>query len=193
MKHGNPPSLGKSAPPGKDDLLVRPIGCLEFTNFSLGRKTHKCYETDELSNPRPTQPKKTFRLTAAFGLLFSHSKQVFRGLRWMLYRKQTARNPTQPNSPQAPYQKKVFAKVTGGSCPSPIPGFPGNRGLVTQAVPTHISKKTEKVSVRRRGDMASGLTFTQRKRGKVRTSGTRVSNFRPRLKKKWEPFPKKSL
>ena len=47
--------------------------------IQLGWKTYKHYdETDELPNPRPTQPKKN-RLKVAFGTLFSHSKYFFVG------------------------------------------------------------------------------------------------------------------
>ena len=53
------------------------IGMTVFAIYLLllGWKTyiHIYYETDELPNPRPTQPKKN-RLKVAFGPLFSDSK-----------------------------------------------------------------------------------------------------------------------
>ena len=42
-------------------------------------------------------------LKVGFGPLLYHNKLFFRGLGLILYRKQTTRNPTQPNSPQATY------------------------------------------------------------------------------------------
>ena len=64
----------------------------------LGWETYKYYyETDELPNPRPTQPKKK-RLKVAFGPLFPTVNKFWLGL--VLHRKQTTRNLTQPNSPQ---------------------------------------------------------------------------------------------
>ena len=54
------------------------LGCFRFTKLYLGWKTHTYYyETDELPNRRPTQPKKNKRLKVAFGPLFSHSKYFF--------------------------------------------------------------------------------------------------------------------
>ena len=49
---------------------------------------------------RPTQEK--IGLKVAYGPRFSPQQVIFRGLGLILYRKQTTRNPTQPNSPQAP-------------------------------------------------------------------------------------------
>ena len=46
----------------------------------LGWKTYKyCYETDELPNPRPTQPKKN-EVKSGNWATFVHSKHLFRGL-----------------------------------------------------------------------------------------------------------------
>ena len=68
----------------------------------LGWKTCKYYyETDELPNPRPTQHKKN-EVKSGIWPTFSHRKIFFRGSGLILYRKQTTRNPTQPNSPQTP-------------------------------------------------------------------------------------------
>ena len=62
----------------------------------LGWKTDKYYhETDNLPDPRPTQPKQ-IRLKVAFRPLFFFPQQVFRGLGLILCRTQTTRNPTRP-------------------------------------------------------------------------------------------------
>ena len=55
------------------------LGCLRYTKILLGWKTYKYYyETDELPNPRPTQPKQKNRLKVAFlGHFFAHSKIFF--------------------------------------------------------------------------------------------------------------------
>ena len=73
----------------------------------LGWKTYEYYyETDELPDPRPTQPKKN-EVKSGIWVTFSHSKQFFVRWDWFSYRKQTARNVTQPNSPEIPqYTKK---------------------------------------------------------------------------------------
>ena len=90
----------------------RELGCWERASYQygvcdvanyqiiLGWKTYKCYyETGELPNPRPTQPKKN-RSKVAFGPLFPTIKRFFRGLGLVLHRKQTTRNPIRPNYPQ---------------------------------------------------------------------------------------------
>ena len=65
----------------------------------LGWKTNKhYYETDELPNPRPTQPKKKWHLGH-----FSPQQIHFRALGLILYGKQTTKNPNKPISPQTPY------------------------------------------------------------------------------------------
>ena len=64
------------------------------------------FETDELPNPRPTQPKKN-QVKSGVWATFSHSKRVFRGLGLVLYRKRTTRNLTQPNSLQTPYSQRT--------------------------------------------------------------------------------------
>ena len=65
----------------------------------LGWKSKYYYETDELPNPRlnPTQEK------WHLGNFFPQ-QIIFRGLGLVLFRKQTKRNPTQPNSPETPYE-----------------------------------------------------------------------------------------
>ena len=60
-----------------------------------------CHETGELPDPRPTKPKRT-RFKVAFGQLFPSQQIIFGRLRMVLYRKQTTKNLTQPNSPQTP-------------------------------------------------------------------------------------------
>ena len=68
----------------------------------LGWKTCEYYyETNELPNPRPTQPKKRSKWHLG---RFSPQQIICPGSwDWFLYRKQTARNPTQPNSSQTLY------------------------------------------------------------------------------------------
>ena len=57
------------------------------------------------SSPTQGQPNpRKIRLKVAFGPLFP-TTITFRGLGLVLYRKQTIRNLTQPNSPRAPYWK----------------------------------------------------------------------------------------
>ena len=75
---------------------------LAIYQIMLGWKTCKhYYETDELPNPRPTQPKKE-QVKSCIWATFSHSKYFLRGMGQVLYRKQTTRNLTQSNSPQTP-------------------------------------------------------------------------------------------
>ena len=58
---------------------------------------HKCYyETDELPNPRPTQPKENEVKSSVWATFFAQ-QIIFRGLGLISCRKQTTRNPTQPN------------------------------------------------------------------------------------------------
>ena len=53
------------------------IECL-LPNSKLGLETYKCYrETDELSNPRPAQPKEKSRFKAAFWVTFSPQQIIF--------------------------------------------------------------------------------------------------------------------
>ena len=78
------------------EVQVEARGIRVFTIYQvlLGWKTCKYYyDTDELSNLRPTQPKKT-RLKAASGPLFPTDFFCFRGFGLVLFRKQTARNLT---------------------------------------------------------------------------------------------------
>ena len=81
------------------------LGCLRFTKLCWGWKTYKhYYETDELSNPRPTKPKKKKVKGGIWAtLFFAHRIFFFGGLGLLLYRKQSTRIPTQPNSWQTPW------------------------------------------------------------------------------------------
>ena len=77
--------------------VIRLLGCWRYTKLCLGWKTCEYYsETDELPNPRKISFKSGIWAT------FSRSKYFVRGLGMVLYRKQTTRNLTQPNSPQTP-------------------------------------------------------------------------------------------
>ena len=70
------------------------IGCLRFTRLCwVGKHRKHYYENNELPNPRKIKVK------VAFGPLFPNSfpqNFFFRGLGLIWYRKQTARQPTQP-------------------------------------------------------------------------------------------------
>ena len=61
-----------------DVVVAVVVRVFAIYQIMLGWKTYKYYyKTDELPNPRPTQPKK-IRLKVAFGPpLFSHSKIIF--------------------------------------------------------------------------------------------------------------------
>ena len=75
------------------------VSVFAICQILLGWKTFKYYyETDELPNPRPTQPKKNW-VKSGIWATFSHIKYFFRGLGLVLHRKQTTRNLTQPNYP----------------------------------------------------------------------------------------------
>ena len=91
-----------------DANAITILGCLRcYTKLCWAGNAHKCYyETDELPNPRPTQPKKNWVKSGVWAT-FSHSKRVFRGLGLVLYRKRTTRNLTQPNSLQTPYSQRT--------------------------------------------------------------------------------------
>ena len=81
--------------------LVRHSVCAIY-QIIWGWKTYKYYyETDEFPNPRPTQPTKKM-VESGIWATFSHGKYFVRGLGLVLYRKQTTRNPTQPNYSQTP-------------------------------------------------------------------------------------------
>ena len=70
----------------------------------LGWKTCKYYhETDELPNPRPTQPEEN-QVASRIWASFFPQRIFFLGLALILYRKQTTTKPgpTQFNSPQTP-------------------------------------------------------------------------------------------
>ena len=64
----------------------------------LGWETYYYYhETVELPNPRPIQPKKK-KVKSGIWATFFPQQLFFRRLESVLYRKQTTRNLTQPNS-----------------------------------------------------------------------------------------------
>ena len=70
----------------------------------LNFKTYRYhYETDELPNPRPTQPKKN-QVKKDIWVTFSHSIKFFVGWDWFYIgnRPPGTRNLTQPNSLQTP-------------------------------------------------------------------------------------------
>ena len=72
------------------------VGVFAIYQILLGWKTRKYfYETDELPNPRPTQPKKKIGRKWHFEPLFSHSKVFFRGLGLILF--MLTLQETQPN------------------------------------------------------------------------------------------------
>ena len=82
--------------PGHSGSLI--IRCLRLTKFCRVGKTYKCcYETDEVPNPRPTQPEK--KQVIKSGIWATSCQQIIsRGSGLIFYRKQTTRNATQPNS-----------------------------------------------------------------------------------------------
>ena len=92
--------------PGTGWTRATTVGCLRYTSkyqIKLGWETHKYdHENVELPDPRPTQPKKN-QVKSGIWATFSPQQMIFRGLGLDLYRKQTTRNLTQPNSPQTPY------------------------------------------------------------------------------------------
>ena len=67
----------------------------------VGKHVKYYYETDELPNPRPAQPKKNWAKSGIWAT-FPSQEIVFRGLGLVLYRKQTTRKPTQPSFLQTP-------------------------------------------------------------------------------------------
>ena len=81
--------------------------CLRYTNHCWVRK-HVNIIMKPTNSPTQGQPspRKKVGLRPHFGSLFHHSKSFSRGLGLVLCRKQTTKNPTQPNSPQTPWKKK---------------------------------------------------------------------------------------
>ena len=82
------------------------IGFLRFTKFCwVGKHVNIIMKpTDQLPNPRPTQPKKKKEVKSGnLGHFFSPQQIFFGWLGLVLCRKQTTRNPAQPNLPQTPY------------------------------------------------------------------------------------------
>ena len=64
-------------------LVVGLIRVFAFCQVLLGWRTYKYYyETDELPNPRSTQPKKNWVKKWHLGHFFSHSKHFFVGWDW---------------------------------------------------------------------------------------------------------------
>ena len=99
--------LDHNCPRNTKDLLDEILASLPFTKFCwVGQHINNTtYETGELPNPRPTQLKEKLYCRWHFGISghFFLQQMIFRGLGSISYRKQTTRNPTQPNSPQTPY------------------------------------------------------------------------------------------
>ena len=99
-----PPSDGKIRNFGSFTSGSLRLGSLRFPNYvGLGNIYCKYYYETDANSPTQGQPKanptlEKMRVKVAFGPLFSHSKFLFRGLGLVLYRKQTTRNPTQPNN-----------------------------------------------------------------------------------------------
>ena len=77
------------------------IGCLRYTKLCwVGKYINITMKpTNSPTQGQPNPEKNHNRLKVAFGRLFV-TAFLFRGLGLILYRKQTTRNPTQPNSPQ---------------------------------------------------------------------------------------------
>ena len=95
------------------------LGCFAICHILLGWKTCKYYEsyyeTDELPNSRPTQPKKKWvksGIWATFFPTFFPRQIFFRGLGLILYRKQSKINSTLPIFPQTPYFSALLALCT---------------------------------------------------------------------------------
>ena len=88
--------------PKRGSHLTVAEGCLRCTKITLGWKTQNYYhETDQVPNPRRTQLNKKKKVKKwQFGPLFPTRQIIFRELGLVLYRKQTTRNLTQPDSPQ---------------------------------------------------------------------------------------------
>ena len=56
------------------------VGCWVGKYFEVYSPEYKYHcKTDELLNPRPTPPKKKYKLKSAFGPLFPAAKQFFVG------------------------------------------------------------------------------------------------------------------
>ena len=80
------------------------LECLRFTRFCwAGKHIGKFMKSTNSPTQGQPNPKKTW-VKSGIWATFPHS---FRGLALFLYRKQTARNLTQPNSPQTPYYLAV--------------------------------------------------------------------------------------
>ena len=92
---------------------ARYYGVWDLPNFIALESTYQVHIVMKPTNSpirAITQPKKNY-VTRGIRATFPHFSQqiVFRGLGLFLYRKQTARNRTQPNPPQTPYYKKVIS------------------------------------------------------------------------------------
>ena len=85
-------------------LLCSPVNrVFAIYQILLGWKTCKYYyETDELPNPRPTQPKKKSGWKWRLGHFFPTAKWFFVGWDWFYIGNRLQENLTQPSSPQTP-------------------------------------------------------------------------------------------
>ena len=78
------------------------VECLRSTKFCWAGK-HTNIVMNPTNSPTQRQPDpRNIRLKVAIWATFSHSEQFFGGWGFILDRKQTTRNPTQPNYPQTP-------------------------------------------------------------------------------------------
>ena len=98
------------------------IGCLRFAKFCWVGK-HINVIMKPTNSPTQGQPNpRKIGLKVAFGPLFFPQQIVLRGLGIVLYRKQTTRNPTQPNSLQSVQStRSSLCKKVRTSCRSPPP------------------------------------------------------------------------
>ena len=102
------------------------IGCLRFAKFCWVGK-HINVIMKPTNSPTQGQPNpRKIGLKVAFGPLFFPQQIVLRGLGIVLYRKQTTRNPTQPNSLQSsrrghPYARK-YAQAAEARPPQAVLG-----------------------------------------------------------------------
>ena len=87
----------------------RSSGCFSIYLCWVGKYINIIMKPTQLPNPRPTQPQKNQVKSGILGHFFPQ-QIFFRGLGLVLYRKQTTRNPTQPNSPQTPITYQVSDK-----------------------------------------------------------------------------------
>ena len=88
------------------------LGYLRSTKFCwVGKHVNIFHETDELPNPRPTQPRKT-RLKVTFWATFSHGNFFFVGRDWFYIGNRPQETQPNRNSPQIPhYEQKSVSKT----------------------------------------------------------------------------------